>query len=121
MERSVAIKKLGKLLGKNLGYRLDPKAPTREEREEAQRQLPALTAARQQAEKAMEARRAAVLAADVEYQELVAAYKDARNATNAMFSITNHFKVTVGTTSSLFFHIRAQGDSWEDVIQQLSK
>ena len=32
MERSVAIKKLGKLLGKKLGYRINTKAPTQEEK-----------------------------------------------------------------------------------------
>ena len=35
MERSVAIKKLGKLIGKGLGYRVNAKAPTKEERETA--------------------------------------------------------------------------------------
>lgn len=120
MERVVAIKKLGKILGKSLGYRVDPKAPTREEREEARRRLPDLTAAKQQAEKAMIERRQAVLAADTLYQELVAAHKAARERADRTFSITHHFRITVGTTSSLFFHVKAQGDSWEEVINELS-
>jgi len=45
MERTIAIKKLGKMLGKSFGYRVDPRAPSREEREEATRRLPVLTAA----------------------------------------------------------------------------
>ncbi|MDE2105638.1 MAG: hypothetical protein KGL39_50895, partial [Patescibacteria group bacterium] len=32
MERSVAIKALGKLLGKGFGYRVNDRAPTREDR-----------------------------------------------------------------------------------------
>jgi len=34
--------------------------------------------------------------------------------------VTSRYKITVGTTSDLFFHIKAQGDSWEDVIAQVS-
>ena len=35
MERVVAIKRLGKLLGKDFGYRADSRAPTAEERDRA--------------------------------------------------------------------------------------
>lgn len=121
MERVVAIKTLGKLLGKSLGYRVDPKAPTSEEREGAQRQLPALTAAKQEASKAMEDRRRALLDGDQQYQELVAAYRIAREKSEKMFSILHHFKFTVGTSNGMFFHIKAQGDSWEEVIGKLTK
>jgi len=120
MERVVAITKLGKMLGKSLGYRIDPKAPTQEERDEANRQLPALTAARQEAEKAMIERRQAVLAADRKYQELVEAWKEAKQNAEKTFSVLRHFKFTVGTSSGMFFHVKAQGDSWEDVIHKLS-
>ena len=120
MERIVAIKKLGKLLGKSLGYRIDPGAPTHEEREEARQRLPALTEVRQQAEKAMNDRRRDILAADQRYQELVATWTDAKKSVDKAVSITHHFKFTVGTSGAMFFHIKAQGDSWEDVIQQLS-
>ena len=119
MERTVAIKQLGKILGKSLGYRVDPKAPAAEERLEAKQQLPALIAAKKQAEDAMEARRKAILAADAEYQSLVAAHKAARDATAAASAIANRYKFTVGTSTNLFFHVKAQGDSWEDVIQKL--
>jgi hypothetical protein len=119
MERVVAIKKLGKLLGKSLGYRVDPKAPTSEERAEAKRQLPALTEARQQAERALNDRRKELLA-DPQYIELVGAYQDAKRRVDEAFSITHHYKITVGTSNGMFFHIKAQGDSWEDVIGKVS-
>ena len=78
MKREDAVKKLGKLLGKCFGWRVDSDAPDAEERAEAKQQLPALRAAEEQAEAAMKARCAAVLAADHEYQALVVAHRDAR-------------------------------------------
>src|SRR5262245_50933111 len=108
MERIVAIKKLGKMLGKSLGYRVDPKAPTSEEREEVKRQLPALTAAKKQADEAMNNRRRAILEADQQYQELVAAYKEARQRADNAFLITHRFKFTVGTSDGMFFHVKAE-------------
>ena len=120
MERAVAIKKLGKVLGKYFGYRVDSGAPDAEERAEAKQQLPALRAAEEQAEAAMKTRCAAVLAADREYQALVVAHRDARAARHKVSSVTSRYKITVGTTSDLFFHVKAQGDSWEDVIAQVS-
>jgi hypothetical protein len=120
MERAVAIKKLGKLLGKSLGYRVDPDAPSAEERAEAKQQLPALNAAKQQAGEAMEARRTAILASDAEYQRLVETYRIARKNSAAALSIVGRYRVTVGTSGDLFFHVKAQGDSWEDVITKLN-
>lgn len=121
MERSTAIRVLGKMLGKSLGYRIDSKAASSEEREEVLHQLPALTEARQQAEKAMKDRREAILAADQQYQELIAAYQEARKRADAAFSVTRHFKITVGTSNGMFFHVKAEGDSWEDVIAKLAQ
>ena len=120
MERSVAVKKLGKLLGKHFGWRVDSAAPGADERAEAKLQLPALRTAEEQAEAAMKARREAVLAADREYQALVVAHCEARDARHKVSAMTSHYRITVGTTSNLFFHVKAQGDSWEDVIAKLN-
>jgi len=120
MERVVAIKKLSKMLGRSLGYRVDPKAPSNDEREEAKQQLPALVAARQQAEKAKTDRCRELLAADARYQELVAAHDEAKDKASKAFSVTRHFRFTVGTHNGMFFLVRAEGDSWEDVIAKLS-
>jgi hypothetical protein len=35
--------------------------------------------------------------------------------------VTRHYKITVGVSNSMFFHIKAEGDSWEEVINQLTK
>lgn len=118
MQRIVAIKKLGKMLGKTFAYRIDPKAPTLEQRDEARQQLPALIAARQEAKDALDARRAELLA-DPQYCALLTALKAAREATERAHYVTRHYKITVGNSSGIFFHIRAEGDSWEEVIAKL--
>ena len=69
----------------------------------------------------MRARREAVLAADREYQALVVAHRDARATRHKASALVSRFRITVGTTSDLFFHVKAQGDSWEDVIAYLTK
>lgn len=119
MERAIAIKKLGKMLGKSLGYRVDPRAPTIEERAQATEAAKALSAAFKEAEAAETARLNAILEADVEYQELKAKRMSLREAKDRAWSKSRHFKITVGTTSSMFFHVRAEGDSWEEVIDKL--
>jgi|ERR1700685_326663 len=121
MQRADAIKKLGKMLGKNLGYRVDDKAATREERQAARAELTPAIAERKKLEEQKDERRRAILAADTEYQNLCAAYEAARKNTDRLGSIMSHFKITVGTTTSMFFHVRAEGDSWEEVIDQLTK
>lgn len=121
MERTAAITKLGKLLGKSLGYRVDPKAPTVEQREAAKAQCPALHAASKAAQGAVEARRLELLA-DPQYQELRAAAKVASEKANRMsYTAHHHYKITVGSTNSMFFHVKAQGDSWEEVIEKVEK
>ncbi len=69
----------------------------------------------------MEARRLAILQADAEYQQLKAAHAAAKQICEDMAAISSHYRITVGTTSSLFFHVKAQGDSWEEVILKLKE
>lgn len=120
MERSVAINKLGRLLGKSMGYRIDLKAPTADERSAAQSELPAAVAIRNSISERKAARLSAILQADAEYQQLKADHEEARKRCDRLGSTTRHFKIMVGTSNDLFFHVRAQGDSWEDVISQLT-
>jgi hypothetical protein len=122
MERTVALKKLGALLGKDFGWRINPKACTREEREEAKLALPALSAAARQAETAAEDRRKAVLAADEEYQRLRREWIEARRASGDASSKTHSYRFTVGNSvAGMFFSVKAEGDSWEEVIEKLRK
>lgn len=120
MERVVAIKKLGKMLGKSLGYRLDPRAPTPEERDQATAEAKTLSAEYKTAEEAEAERRRVILEGDAEYQRLRAETKRLRDAKDKAWSKSRHYKITVGTSNSMFFHVRAEGDSWEEVIEKLS-
>lgn len=120
MERTVALKRLEKLLGKKLGYRIDPKAPTSEERQAARTALHEAIAERNKIKEQRDARYKAILAADGEYQALFAAAKAASERADKLSSATRHFKITVGTSEGMFFVVKAEGDSWEDVIDKLS-
>lgn len=121
MERAVAIKKLTKLLGKHLGFRVDPKAPDKDEREGARLQLkedfPKQVALRQ----AMDARKAELLRGDAEYQRLADEHKAARKHCEKLQATSGQYRFTVGTTSSIFFMVKAQGDSWEEVIAKVEQ
>ena len=119
MERSVALKKLGNILGKKLGYRIDPRAPRKEEREAAKADLGPACELRNKLRDQRDARLAAVLAADPEYQSLKAAYSDAQKVVDRIGSITRQYKITVGTSEGLFFLVKAEGDSWEEVLAKL--
>lgn len=120
MERTLAVKKLGKLLGKSFGYRVNDKASTAEERAAAQADLPAAIAKRKELQSRIDERRQAILAADVEYQALRAAYEEARKQADELSYTARSYKLTVGTSNSMFFHIRAEGDSWEEVIKKIA-
>jgi hypothetical protein len=122
MERTVAIKKLGNILGKGFGYRVDPKAPDQEERDAARIELKAANAEREDIKSKLEARRKAILEADAEFQSLQAAYTAARQHADKLMSRSYHYKITVGNTvGGMFFSVKAQGDSWEDVIGKLTE
>ena len=121
MERAVAIKKLGIILGKSLGYRVDPKAPDQDDRDEAMARLREARPKQEAIGREMDARRVEILKADAEYQRLKAEHAEARKVCDELFSITHHYRFTVGVSNSLFFHIKAQGDSWEEVISKLKQ
>jgi hypothetical protein len=121
MERAVAIKKLGKILGKSLGYRVDPKAPDQDARDEAQAMLRKLRPEREALRAAVEIRCKALLQADAEYQRLKEELAKARATRDELTAIASHYRITVGTSGDMFFTVKAQGDSWEDVIAKLTK
>jgi len=121
MERSVAIKKLSKLLGKDLSWQVNDKAPTREERAAAKAKLPTALEERKKLEARREERRKAILAADAEWQALHAAYEIASERTGKLSSITRSYKITVGTSDGPFFCVEAEGDSWEEIIDKVTR
>ena len=120
MERAVAIKKLGKLLGKKLGYRINDKAPTEDERNDARAELILARSDRDKLKEKRDARYKAILAADAEYQNLHAAHRAAHERVDRLSSITRYYKFTVGTSEGMFFLVKAEGDSWEQIIDKLT-
>lgn len=121
MDRNEALQKLRKRFGKQFAWRVDPKAPSREEREAAEARQPELNAAYKAASEAATARYEFLLKNDAEYQALRAASQAARKAKDENFGICNWRKITVGTANSLFFHVSAEGDSWEEIFEKLEK
>jgi hypothetical protein len=119
MERTTALRKLRKLIGPNFGYRYNPHAPDAVERAEAREQLIAAEADKEATEKASRDYREALLKGDPQYQELRAAADAARKRAGELRGRSMHYKITVGTTSDLFFSVHAEGDNWPDVIAQV--
>lgn len=120
MERTAALKKLGRLLGKKFGYRINDKAPTQEERAEAKAALAPAIEERNKLKEQRDARYRAILAADTEYQNLFAATRAASQRVDKLSSKTHHYKFTVGTSEGLFFVVKAEGDSWEEILGKLT-
>lgn len=123
MERSVALRKLTKLLGKKFHYRVDLDAPTAEEREVQRATYKVAAEERSAIERRMNERQRALLAADVEYQSILADYRASRLRCQDLSKRLHGSKFTVGTVSDLggfgAFHVAAEGDSWEQVIEKL--
>jgi hypothetical protein len=121
MERTVATKKLEKLIGKKMAWRINAKAPSPEDREAARLALGPAIEERNKLKEKREARYLEILAADAEFQSLKSAHKAAAEKADRLSATTRCFKITVGDTSSgLFFMVKAEGDSWEDVIAKLT-
>jgi hypothetical protein len=121
MERHIAIKKLTKLLGKNLGYRVDPKAPVQYDRDEARAKLRETSAAKEILREQVRQRCNALLAADEEYQRLKAELNAANETWERLSAINLSYRFTAGISRGPFFVIKAQGDSWEEVIAKVQK
>lgn len=119
MQRSVAVAKLGQMLGKSLGYRIDDKAPTKDERAAAREALKLAVAERDRLQAQKRERCDTILAADHEYQELKQAYAAANKKVEMLGSITRRVRLTVGVSTGIFFHVKAEGDSWEEIIEKL--
>jgi uncharacterized protein (DUF3084 family) len=84
MDKHVAIKKVHQILGKGFGYRENPKAGTKEDREKARADLKAASAERQRLREVLDARQKELLKGDEEYQKTFAAYTEARKRAEAL-------------------------------------
>jgi hypothetical protein len=119
MNQSQAMARLRKIYGKNAALQ-DTKRPTspelRQQQQDARRQA---NERRLLAERALTERREKILSADAEYQNLLSLQKAAvRAANNCPFP---EFRYSAGELSSLAFHVRAQGDSLEEIVEQIER
>lgn len=120
MERTIALKKLERLLGKKLAWRINPNAPDLEARAAAKAALPDARAERDTLKEQRDARQRAILEADAEYQALRAAAKAAAENVETLSGTTRHYRITVGLNLGWAFEVKAEGDSWEEVIGKLT-
>jgi chromosome segregation ATPase len=125
MDKHVAIKKVHQILGKGFGYRENPKAGTKDDREKAKAELKGANAERDRLRAALEAKKQTILSADAEYQKALATYREARKRVEALSSKSHSYRVTVGNTHSAggfgFFSVMAEGDNWEEVLEKVTK
>jgi hypothetical protein len=120
MERTVALKKLERLLGKKLWWRINPKAPTPEDRATAKAALPSAIEERNKLKEQRDARHRALLEGDAEYQSLNTAAIAAIARVEKISGITRWYKITVGISHGWANEVKAEGDSWEEVIGKLT-
>lgn len=108
-----------KLFGDKFGYRRNEKALVGEAREALLASIPALSAAKANAEEAVRARRAELLK-DPEYVRLCEVLTQAKDEHSRAVSHIHSRRVTLGTVSSgaglSFFTIKGEGDNYQEAI-----
>lgn len=118
MNQSQAITKLRAVLGKNFAYRVDNKAPSAEQREQARDVWKRAKAASEAAAAARDARRAELLA-DPVYQGLMVDAKAAAEFADKARGHANRNRITVGRDGGWCFSVEAEGDTWADVVDKV--
>lgn len=120
MTRQQAVKRLGKVFGKKAAYRVTDGAPNAADREKAQAATRELNALRSELEARQTSLRLKLL--DVpEYRELTEHIADVKKQQSALTGIMLSYKFTAGYLGMGFFHVEAQGDTWEEVFDKLTK
>lgn len=112
-----ALTRLQKTLGKNAGIQDDKRPSSPELREQQRAQRIAARAAFETAKIALDLRRAEVLAADARYVALKREYEAALKAREA--APHPSFRYCAGTASTLFFSVKAEADTLEELVQKV--
>ena len=118
MNKTQAISRLSKMLGKQFAYRVDPKAPDEEMRQQIRE---AYKVAKAQADLAVATRKARyeeLLKGDVLYQELKARASEAEKMAERAGAGLHRYRVTVGLDHGWAFSVKAEGDNWEEVVEK---
>lgn len=121
MTRQEAAKRLGKLFGKKAGYRVTDNAPNAHQRGKAGEAIRELNDRLRDHNREMDELRAILLSGG-EYQDMVRVQKELKKALNDLSGMRLGYKFTAGYVSSMgFFHVEAQGDTWEEVFTILER
>lgn len=121
MTRQEAANRLGKLFGKKAGYRVTNNAPNAHQREKAGDAIRELNGRLKEHNERMDQLRA-VLLSDENYQDMVRVQGELKKALNQLSGMRLGYKFTAGYVSSMgFFHVEAQGDTWEEVFETLGR
>lgn len=123
MERSAALRKLKKMIGRQAYWTIADGLSSQEKRDRYRARRTAIKSVLQQASDALKARREAILSADAEYQILLAAYKAASAESEDVRYRDGEsgYKFEVGTFNGLFRKPMAYGDTWEEVFAKLER
>jgi hypothetical protein len=119
MNQKQATAKLKKIVGKKLAWRINSNALAQAERDEQS----AVCRSMRETEKALKAaldEMRAKLLNDPVYVQLRADWNAAKDAADRALSKSHRKPIEVGRMGELFFTVLASGDSWADVIEQLS-
>lgn len=119
MNQTQAIAKLKAAIGPGFAYRLNPAAKKAPQREAASEKARALSPKIEAAKTALAKREAELLAADAKYQEIKADLQAMRRDHSEARSTATACPITVGTSNSLFFSIKAQGDNWQELVDEV--
>lgn len=120
MNDKQAIAKLKKLLGPKYMARINDRALVGEAREAAQEQARGAIEARNAARAAQQARFDELMK-DPEYRRLKAVCIAAETVCERKLGEARSRRITVGLDSGFAFHVKAEGDNWDDVISALEK
>lgn len=116
MNINQALTKLRKVLGKNAAIQ-DNRTPSSPEAREAEKIIRDKARLRRDITREnVEQRRAAVLAADAEYQACLQESKVAQTALDRI-GICSRYRYTAGTHNAIFFRVEAEADTLAELVE----
>lgn len=120
MTPAEGMKAVKKLLGPKAQVR-EHRGATQERREAAKAALPALREKHRALKEARDARHKAILAADGEYQALLAETKIAQQEMEQAqgWVLVHRLSAGVPELGGMFLSVKANGDNWQDLVNQL--
>lgn len=120
MNKKQALSKISKLLGKHAAIQ-DHKLPSSDEsRAAAHIARQAANEQKRIAAAALNDRREQLLTQDAEYQRLLTIFNECQRAVFAAGGF-GYYRYSAGTLGSLFFSVKAQADTLEDLVDKVKK